>query len=57
MAFQLKDPVKLALSGERGCVVGVAQYVDSGDFIQVSYLAATGEQKKDWFTVSELVAE
>ncbi len=49
--------VALALSGEKGIIVGRAEYSDgSEDGYQVRYVDATGHQKQSWFGESAIEA-
>lgn len=48
------DHVKLALSGERGAVVGRAEYEHLPPAYLVRYVAADGRQVEDWFSASAL---
>ena len=52
--FELNQPVQLALSGEKGVVVGRAEYVEESPSYRVRYVDATGRQQCDWFSAGSL---
>lgn len=53
--FNLKDPITITVSGEKGEVVGRAQYVDScaPDYL-VRYKAADGRAVESWWKETAL---
>lgn len=52
--FALKQPVALALSDEKGVVVGRAEYVSEPPSYRVRYVDAIGRQQIDWFSADSL---
>lgn len=52
--YSLGDQVKLALSGERGSVIGRAEYEHVPPAYFVRYVAADGRQVEEWFSASAL---
>ncbi|WP_340520011.1 hypothetical protein [Cupriavidus necator] len=55
--FDLESGVKLSQSGERGVVIGRAEYVNSAPQYQVRYVAADGRQVEGWWDGQALVAD
>lgn len=53
-AFELGGRVSLSLSGERGDVIGRAEYQNFPPCYQVSYVAADGRQCEGWFDSTAL---
>jgi hypothetical protein len=54
--FDLEAAVTLALSGEKGIVIGRAQFLDSDDQYQVRYKDALGKCEEKWWGESALTA-
>lgn len=52
--LELRDYVEIAISGEKGEVIGIAQYVDLPTQFYINYKSADGRATKDWFFESEL---
>jgi hypothetical protein len=52
--FGLNEKVKISCSGERGIVVGYAQYVSHHDQCLVRYKAADGRAVEQWWDVDAL---
>lgn len=52
--FQLGQKVKLALSEEKGIVIGRAEYSDSANNYGIQYVAADGRQVTDWWVESAI---
>lgn len=52
--FELNTEVILAISGERGRIIGAAVYVESADQFQVHYKDVHGAARTDWFTRGQL---
>lgn len=46
--FALGQPVRMTLSGEKGSVVGRAEYSDRPDLYYVRYVAGDGCQVENW---------
>lgn len=55
--FGLGQPVRLTLSGEKGQVIGRAEYSDRPDLYYVRYVAANGRQVENWQEVTALDAD
>lgn len=55
--FKLGENVQLALSKEKGVIVGRAEYSDSVPGYLIRYVAADGRQTECWFKASEFVVE
>ena len=53
--FNIGQPVALILSGEKGLVIGRAEYSDSINQYRVRYLAADGRQVEDWLTEEAII--
>lgn len=53
--FELDEPVALSLSGERGVVIGRAEYSYMSPQYNVRYVAADGRQVEGWLDGSALV--
>lgn len=47
--FELGEEVSLALSGEKGIVTGIAEYLGSTGQYRVQYVNGSGCQVEDWF--------
>lgn len=56
-AFNIGQRVELAESGERGTVIGRAEYQDQPPLYLVRYRAADGRQTEAWWAVSALKAD
>lgn len=56
-AFELNEKVALVLSGERGVVIGRAEYTHRPHWYQLRYVAADGRQVEDWFEGNALRAD
>ena len=54
--FHLGDKVRLAVSGERGEVVGIAIYSEQPESYYVRYKAADGRQVETWWMAGALRA-
>lgn len=54
--FEIGQSVAIACSGERGIVIGRAQYQDDGDGYFVRYCSAIGTAASSWWAESALVA-
>ena len=54
--FALKERVKLQLSDETGCVIGRAEYTNSGNSFLVRYKAGDGRQVESWIAADALVS-
>ena len=52
--FSLGDKVSIKISGEKGEVIGLAQFVDANSQCHVEYKAADGRAVKEWFYEREL---
>ena len=50
----LNDSVTLAISGEKGRVIGLANYVEGAPQFQVHYQDVHGAARTDWFVRHEL---
>lgn len=48
--------VIISISGERGRVIGRAEYLDAGTQYQVHYKDANGAAKTDWFYGHQVTA-
>ena len=57
MKFALNQPVKLALSDEKGIVTARIEYAKSEPQYQVIYKSADGNQIEKWWSESAIVAE
>lgn len=53
--FNLDQPVALVMSGEKGRVIGRAEYVDMINQYRVRYLAGDGRQVEDWFSEEAII--
>ncbi len=56
-AYDLGAKVKLAMSGEKGVVVGRAEYSENPPSYWVRYVAANGQQREGWFNAEALAAD
>ena len=52
--FELGQVVRIAVSGERGTVIGCAKYDGSEDHYQLRYMAADGKATEAWWAGSAL---
>ena len=55
MKFELGAEVTIEASGEKGIVVGRAQYSTAEDQYYIRYKTADGNAIESWWTVSALV--
>lgn len=53
--FELKAKIKIAISGERGEVIGRAEYTTAEPSYFVRYVTADGRAVEQWWTESSLV--
>jgi hypothetical protein len=54
--FELNQNVALSLSGEKGIVVGRAEYVNAPNSYRVRYVDAHGCQQCEWFDADSIKA-
>ena len=54
--FELGQGVALAISGERGTVIGKASYLEGGTQYQVHYQDVNGAAKTEWLHGGQLLA-
>ncbi len=47
--FSLNDKIKLAMTEEKGKVIGRAEYVETTQIYYVRYIAGDGRQCTEWF--------
>lgn len=52
--LKLGDKVEIKISGEKGEINGIAQYIDAPTQFFIIYKSADGRAAKDWFQESEL---
>lgn len=55
-AFSLNQNITLALSGEKGVVIGRAEYVEGVERYLVRYVNGNGSQVEEWLTPSAISA-
>lgn len=53
--FDLQEKIKIAISGERGEVIGRAEYVHAEASYFVRYVTADGRAVEQWWTESSIV--
>lgn len=53
--FDLSQQVRLCESGEKGTVVGRAEYVNSSNSYLVRYCAGDGRQVEQWWSEDALI--
>ena len=52
--YNLKDEMKITVSGETGTIVGRAEYTHLRDSYWIRYKAADGRAANGWFTFDEI---
>jgi hypothetical protein len=52
--FHIGDEVRLIVSGERGTVIGIAEYAESNPDALVRYCAGDGRAVEAWWKFSAL---
>jgi len=52
--YELGAEVKIGVSGERGVVIGRAQYLDSKNCYYLRYMAADGRATESWWNEGAL---
>ena len=55
--FKLGDRVKLAMSEERGSIIGRAHYLEADPQYDVRYVAADGRMVEGWLSETAIVAD
>lgn len=55
--FELAQPVKLSMSGEKGVVIGRAEYIGSQNQYFVRYKAGDGRQTESWWDEDAVVED
>ena len=53
--FNLNQPAEIIASGEKGTVIGRAEYTHGEDQYQIRYCAADGRAVESWWADSALV--
>lgn len=57
-AFELNQPVQLSMSGEKGVIIGRAEYIGGNPpSYRVRYVDAVGRQQTDWFDDTSIEAQ